>query len=231
MFQSVVIASVRPETRAMCLVRLELGGTPLAGTYTRPGQYVKARFAGEEGTFAFASAPPRPASADGVEILIKVGGTVGDALCAAAPGTRIELSKPAGRGFPVDDARGSSLILCAAGSGIGPIRAVIQYVIERRSWYREVTLIYGQRAEEDFAFTSEHEGWKRSGVGVVPVYSRPGASEFAGVRGYVQDALRSIKPEVADAHAFLCGMKGMLEGATAALVELGMPRAHIFLNH
>jgi len=227
----VVIASVRPETRAMCVVRLELSGTPLAGTYTRPGQYVKARFAGEEAKFAFASAPARAASADGVEILVKQGGRVGDALCAAAPGTRIELSKPTGRGFPVDDARGRSLLLCAAGSGIGPIRAVIQYVIERRAAYRDVTLIYGQRAEEDFAFSSEHAGWQKAGIDVVTVHSRPGASEFAGVRGYVQDALRSIKPEVADAWAFLCGMQGMVEGATSALVELGMPRAHIFLNY
>src|SRR5262249_30588105 len=99
----------------MWALRLTLVGTPLAASYTTPGQYVKVRADGHEGVFAIASAP-RPDRHD-VELLVKRGGAVANALCAATIGDRFELSGALGRGFPLALARGRSLVLCAAGSG------------------------------------------------------------------------------------------------------------------
>ncbi|HJZ88905.1 MAG TPA: oxidoreductase, partial [Polyangia bacterium] len=170
MFAPVAIAAVRPETHEMCLVRLELGGTPFAAAYTTPGQYVIARTRGSEGRFAFASAP---SARDGVDILVKHGGTVADALCTAAPGAKVEISRPGGKGFPIAQANGHGVILCAAGSGVGPIRAVVQVLLARRADYGPITLFHGQRGHGDFAFASEHAAWEHGGIRVIKVHSRP----------------------------------------------------------
>src|SRR5215468_10237261 len=52
--------------------------------------------------------------------------------------------------FALASAPGRDLILVAAGSGVGPLRAVIQTVLARPSEFGQVTLFHGQRAEEDF---------------------------------------------------------------------------------
>ncbi len=227
MFAPVAIAAVRPETHEMCLVRLQLGGTPFAAAYTTPGQYVIARTRGSEGRFAFASAP---SARDGVDILVKHGGTVADALCTAAPGAKVEISHPGGKGFPIAQANGHGVILCAAGSGVGPIRAVVQVLLARRADYGPIFLFHGQRGHGDFAFASEHAAWERGGIRVIKVHSRPEPG-FVGFSGYVQDALRMVRPDTSDAVAFLCGMKDMIRDASAALVTLGLRRERIFLNY
>jgi NAD(P)H-flavin reductase len=225
MFYPVPILAAREETAAMHLFQLGLPAEVAAG-YTTPGQFVKARAGAAEGFFALASAPDHGHA----EILVKRGGAVADALCELGSGDEIEVSAPIGKGFPVSEARGRGVILCGAGSGIAPLRAVVQHVVARRDEFGPVTLFHGQRASEDFAFAREHEAWASARISVVTVCSRP-LDGYAGLTGYVQDALAHVRPDTRDAVAFLTGMKGMILAVTEQLVGLGMPRERIYLNH
>jgi NAD(P)H-flavin reductase len=188
---------------------------------------VRVRAGGGESPFAIASAPSPERT---IELLAKRGATVANALCALAPGDRVEIASPEGPGFPLGEARGRALILVAAGSGVGPMRAVVQQVIARRSEYTDVILFYGQRAHEDFAFFREYAGWEAAAVRVIRVVSRA-TVENGGMGGYVQDALRSLRPDTVHAVAFLSGMRKMIDGVTNALIELGLSREQIYLNY
>ena len=53
-------------------------------------------------------------------------------IAAAKPGARIPASAPFGSGFPVEEAHGRDVILFAAGSGITPVRALLQWLLARR---------------------------------------------------------------------------------------------------
>ena len=134
-------------------LRLAFGESAHAGSYKRPGQYVRVRIDDQEGFFAIASGPDRQ---DQVELLLKRGGKVADLLTAHKAGDSIEATGALGAGFPMDKAAERALLLCAAGSGIAPIRAVIEYVSQRRNQFGDVTLVYGQRVGGDFAFRREH---------------------------------------------------------------------------
>ncbi len=191
---------------------------------------MKLRTEAGEGFFALASAPNPTGKAD---LLIKHGGKVADAAIARArPGATLAVTEPFGKGFPVEEAAGRDVLLFAAGSGIGPIRALVQHVISRREDFDLVTLFYGQRRGAEFAYRGEHLAWERRGVRVVLCPSGEDDA-WQGVRGRVQEVARTLGfggARPASAVAFVCGMTAMVEDVRRTLSEAGVPPARVHAN-
>jgi NAD(P)H-flavin reductase len=202
----------------------------LAAAHERPGQVVKVRTEAGEGFYALATAP-HPGGR--TELLVKRGGRVADAAVAeAAPGRSLEVTAPFGKGFPVEAALGRDVLLFAAGSGIAPIRALVQHLVADRDRFGRVTLFYGQRRGGDFAYRGEHLRWERHGVRVVLCPSREDDA-WAGVRGYVQDVARSLGFggfEPSGLVAFVVGMTAMVEDVRRTLAEAGVPPESVHVN-
>ncbi len=223
------VADAWDETDTLRAVRLDFG--ELAGEHRRPGQIVKLHAPGHKpGYFALGNAP----RADGTgELLLKRGTPLSDAVIAAAqPHALVEATAPFGDGFPVEKARGRDVLLFAAGSGITPIRALLQWILERRADHGRVALYYGQRSDRDFAYVREHEAWQRAGVHLVLCASQPSPG-WTGARGYVQTVARELRlHEISteNAVAFLCGMKSMVDGARVELLHFGLLPERTFLN-
>ncbi len=219
------------ETAALRAIRVDLGG--LSVSHQGPGQVVKIRTPAGEGYFALASAPSPDRRAD---LLFRRGGPIADAAVAAAgqggPGGALELTAPFGKGFPVAEAEGRDVLLFAAGSGIAPIRSLVQHFLGRRERFGRVTLFYGQRRGADFAYRREHPGWERGGVRVVLCPSREDDA-WQGVRGYVQEVARSLAfggSSPGDSVAFVSGMHAMVDDVRAVLGRAGVPPARVHLN-
>ena len=138
-----------------------------------------------------------------------------------------------GRGFPIAEAHGRDLFLFAVGSGITPVRALVQHLLRDRSAFGRAALFYGQRGHEDFAYQREHARWIDGGVQVILCASRPGDA-WQGQRGYVQDVAHSLAfldLERATAAAYLCGNKPMVSGVREVLSKAGVDAQRIFLNY
>lgn len=202
----------------------------LAREHVRPGQVVKVRTAAGEAFFALASAPDPGAVA---ELLVKRGGRVADALVArAAPGRTLELTRPFGEGFPVEDADGRDVLLFAAGSAIGPIRALVQHLMTHRNRIGRITLFYGQRRGDEFAYRAEHLDWERRGIRVVLCPSAAGDA-WQGVRGRVQEVARSLAfggSPPGDAVVFVSGMTAMVDDVKRTLASAGVPAGRVHAN-
>jgi sulfhydrogenase subunit gamma (sulfur reductase) len=228
--QDVVVADVWDETEELRGVRIDLGA--LGKFHTRPGQVVRLHAPGQrDAIFALANAP----RADGrAELLLKRGTGLSDAIIAAAePGAILRATAPYGEGFPVDEARGHHVLLFAAGSGITPIRALLQWLLDRRRRERgRIALFYGARSDRDFAYLREHADWIAAGVHLVLCASQPSPT-WKGARGYVHTVARELRlHEISteNAVAFLSGMKSMIDSVRAELVRFGLPAERTFLN-
>jgi sulfhydrogenase subunit gamma (sulfur reductase) len=229
-YASVPVRDAWDETPSFRGIRVALPPA-LAKEHVLPGQVVKIRAAGTgEGFFALTNAPDHGGA---TELLLKRGGKVADAAIATArPGAALELTRPFGNGFPIGEAEGRDVLLFAAGSAIGPIRALVQHVIARRNRFGRVTLFYGQRHGAEFAYRAEHLDWERRGVRVVLC---PSAQDDAwlGLRGRVQEVARSLAfggaPPV-DAVAFVAGMTAMVEDVRRTLAGAGIPPARVHAN-
>jgi NAD(P)H-flavin reductase len=202
----------------------------LAREHVRPGQVVEIRTAAGEAFFALASAPDPGAVA---ELLVKRGGRVADAVVAGAvPGRTLEMTRPFGEGFPVEDADGRDVLLFAAGSAIGPIRALVQHLMTHRNRVGRITLFYGQRRGDEFAYRAEHLDWERRGIRVVLCPSAA-ADAWQGVRGRVQEVARSLAfggAPPGDAVVFVSGMTAMVDDVRRTLAAAGVPAGRVHAN-
>jgi NAD(P)H-flavin reductase len=216
-----------PAADGLMDLTLDLSESPLRESHQRPGQYVHLRLPGlAEGLFALASAP---GTSGRWELLVKAGSPLTNALVHLPLGERVEVSRPEGRGFPLEQARGKDLLLFATGSGISPIRSVIESIRLERAAYGRVTLYFGARTPAAFAYSRDFEAWERADIRVVRTVSQPGASGWQGLTGYVQAHLAE-EPLAPGTQAFICGQREMAQGVMAALKARGLPPSAISQN-
>jgi NAD(P)H-flavin reductase len=227
--EEVPVVAAWDETAALRGIRVVLPPA-FSAAHVVPGQVVKIRTEHGEGFFALSSAPDPSGSAD---LLVKRGGRVADtAIARAKPGARLCLTPPFGNGFAVSDADGRDVLLFAAGSAIGPIRALVQHLVRHRPRYGRITLFYGQRHGAEFAYVTEHLEWERHGIRVVLCPSGEDDA-WQGVRGRVQAIARSLAfggSPPGDAVAFVAGMTAMVNEVHQTLADAGIPPGRVHAN-
>lgn len=220
------IVSSQREAAGLRSIHVDVSGTPLVGSHSLPGQYVRVRVDGLEGVYAIASGPETDAAT--FELLVKSGSEAADALAAAPVGTQVRVAPPEGLGFPLSHGYGHRVLLFATGSGISAIRSLILAIRQKRAKFRSVTLYFGARTPDAFAYEREIEDWRHNGIDVVRTVSRPGSPGWRGLTGYVQAHLPNEAFE--DAVAFVCGQPEMVDDVRRALQDRGMPAGQIFQN-
>jgi NAD(P)H-flavin reductase len=184
-----------------------------------PGQYLRVRVGDEDNPYALASAPRDPE----LELLFKTETELTEAMAQLRTGDEILVGPPEGKGFPVEKDSGRDLILCAAGTGIAPLRAVLRTILPVRARYGAVTLYYGQRTRAHFAYTDEMDGWRAAGVTVHLVATDAGS-------GRIQDAVAAHPPATPHAVAYVCGMKAMIADLKRIFDGMGLPKERVLLN-
>ena len=206
---------------------VDIGG-PAAAGYSTPGQFIQAKVDPEGKAGFFAIASPPDANNDGViELLIKPSGEAAEALCSAPPGTTIKASPVQGKGFPIDRIESvKNVFIFATGSGISPIKALIESGRLNPQNRSQITLYYGARTLDAMAFRHSIPTWeKEHGIRIIPVFSEQG-------QGYVQDVFKASGgvEQGKSVAAVLCGQKDMAVAVTEFLTSAGVPKEHILLN-
>ncbi len=211
--------------RGLHHIAIDFGDSGVPAAYTRPGQFVQLSVGGGKPGFYAIASPPSEGST--LEFLVKRDGQTSTALCELWPGASVHSSSVMGGGFPTERAAGCDLLIFAAGSGIAPIRALIEHGLGDRV----VHLYYGAFDRHTMAYKERFDAWRAAGVSVHVVYDRE-SEDYEGPTGFVQDLYRSAPPPVepARAAAVLCGMKGMVREVTELLVGQGMPPERVLLN-
>ena len=203
------------------------GGAGSHGVEFVPGQVAVLRAGGEQGYFAFASAPED----DELEFLVKRGGGAGGRIYEMKEGDRLELVDIVGHGFPLGEQKGKDLVFVAMGTGVAPLRSALRTVLPRAEKYGQVVVLYGVRTPEDFCYRDETDSWRAAGVELRQVISRPDGYEWSGSTGYVQSLLDHVLPELSDPVALVCGSRDMIVQTRDRLHEMGFEPERILTNY
>ena len=182
-----------------------------------PGQFVMLR--GEWGRDLLngrAFSVLQPIDEHRFSVLLKVFGRGTALLNEAAPGDRIHVTGPLGRGFPLANHDGGerTQLLVAGGVGLPPLHLHARAAAARGE-ADKVEMFYGGRTAEDLVLTEDLEQW-----GVTTVLATEDGSR--GERGFVTEPLRARLERAKQAgeavELLSCGPTPMLR----AVRELGL---------
>lgn len=229
---SLPLLSVQAKGAHQAFVVVDARGSAVEATHTACGQYVKiglfdddvarpVALCNKPGTGTFELLLKQPASLEGEERLARI--------LSLQQGDRVDVGAAQGKGFPVDVTRGGHLWLLAVGSGIAPLKAVVDKVLEERTAWRDVVVVYGVREPADFAFQDRFGTWAGQAVRVVPVVSAPSAA-WTGKTGYVQAQLPKTFDAPDTVHAFVCGLPEMEKAVAQAFLERGVGPERVHRN-
>jgi CDP-4-dehydro-6-deoxyglucose reductase len=120
------------------------------------------------------------------------------------------------------------LVFLATGTGIAPVKAMLESLAntEPEQAPQSVTVFWGGRTAEDLYFDPQAIP---AGHRFVPVLSRA-ASGWAGVSGYVQNALLAMQPDLARTAVYACGSDAMIRSAKSSLLAAGLPDNRFFAD-
>lgn len=194
-----------------------------------PGQFVEVSVAGiGEAPITITSSPTQK---DGFELVIRKIGNVTNAVHNLSEGAKIGIRGPLGDGtYPVEEAKGKNLVFICGGLGLVPQRAFINYVLDNRDDYGEVTILQGTKCYEQRLFVREVAAWeKRGDVHMLETIDEPHGS-WKGNVGVVTKLIPQIKTDLKSAVVLVCGPPVMYKFVLMALEEYDVPHENIFLN-
>ena len=145
------VESIEDLTSAEKLFRLaRLDSRPFGH---KPGQFVQVSIIGVgEAPVSVSSSPTR---GHYLELGVRKAGRLTSAMHQLMRGDVIGLRGPFGTSFDTDVMRGKDLLLISGGCGLAPMRALIQYIQDRRNDFGKVTLFYGAKSPQDILYKKE----------------------------------------------------------------------------
>jgi CDP-4-dehydro-6-deoxyglucose reductase len=148
------------------------------------------------------------------------------------PGDALGVCGPLGEAhWRQPDADSEPILLLATGTGIAPINAMIEAMIEGRLG-NPVWLYWGSSSEADLYLRAEYESLERlrPNFHFIPVLSAPSA-EWSGATGHVQDIAVGDHADLSQAHVYACGAQGMISAARDLFVAAhNLSPAHFYAD-
>ncbi|MDP4835548.1 MAG: FAD-binding oxidoreductase [Burkholderiales bacterium] len=154
------------------------------------------------------------------------GGTMSDYwFNQAKPNDLLRLNGPLGTFFLRDNANADVFFL-ATGTGIAPFKAILESLTQVPEVQRpnSITVLWGGRKPEDlYIDVATIPGQHR----YIPVISRSNEG-WKGGKGYVQDHLLSMTPDLSNAAVYACGSDSMINTAMQSLCSAGLPSKRFY---
>lgn len=220
------LSAIERLTPALWKLRLELD-SPLA---FHAGQFAELTppWADIRRSYSIASAPSAPRA---LEFIIKhvPDGAFAGRLPAARVGARFTVRGPFGTSYLRDG--GSEVLLCATGSGIAPILAMLGQAASQGD-ARRYRLFYGARTLADLPVLESIEQCREAlgeRFAYLPCLSRAPA-DWQGRSGRVTQALQREAGSLDDTDAYLCGAAEMCDAVGTLLEAKGLRAGRLFFD-
>lgn len=102
------------------------------------------------------------AQGDGwLDFTIRNVGKVTNVIFEKKPGDVVFLRGPYGHGWPMDEFKGKHMVVIAGGTGLAPVRSMLNLFAEQPDYVKSVHLIVGFRDVDGIVFQKELEEWKQ----------------------------------------------------------------------
>ena len=186
-----------------------------------PGQFVAVSVLGVgEAPISISSSPSR--SQENFDLCVRRVGDVTNALHKLSPGDYIGVRGPFGNGFPIRKFWGKDMLFIVGGLGLAPVRSLINQVLDERSRFGLVNILYGVRNPTEFLFTEDLEIWEaRDDIDLKLTVDHPG-DLWTGNVGVITTLIPQVKVYAPNTIAVIVGPPVMYKFVLVELLGLGL---------
>ena len=234
-FNELTLADVRPETTDAVALSFHIPDDLRDAYAFTPGQYLtlRADIDGEDVRRSYSICSPLGSNTLDVGVKRIEGGRFSSHALKLSPGDRLQVMTPQGR-FTAPVGGRHNYLLLAAGSGITPMVSIARSVLEGEA-DSTVTLCYANRTTDSVMFRTEFDDLKdrfltRFLLTHVMDEEAQDVELFNGRLDAEKLQTLATRGLIAPMHydaIYICGPQPMIEAASAALKDMGVPEDRI----
>ncbi len=169
-------------------------------------------------------------SAGVLEMTIRNVGRVTAGIFALAPGDRLWLRGPYGNGFPLERFYGTPLVIIAGGSGLAPVKGVINYFIAAPDRLPALHVLLGFKTPGDILYREDIGRWATH-AGVHVSVDKPDAG-WCGPAGVITNLFSELTDAlIKSAQYIVVGPPIMMTCSVQQLRERGVAEERIWVSY
>jgi sulfhydrogenase subunit gamma (sulfur reductase) len=221
------IVDVQPETKLEKIFSVRLPDGENLGN--RPGQFVMVSLPGiGEAPISVMSSPSR--TGETFKLCIRNAGDLTGIIHGLQPGDEIGIRGPFGRGFPIETFEGKDILVAPGGLGLAPARSLIDEILDNRTKFGRLIILYGARNPSELLFKDARADWeKRDDVELMVTVDRPDET-WKGHVGVITTLFEHIQINPYKTIAVTVGPPIMYRFVTVELLGKGLNPEQIWMS-
>lgn len=165
-----------------------------------------------------------------VDLTIRKVGKVTGEIFERYQGDTLFMRGPYGNGFDVNLYKGKELVVIAGGTGVSPVRGVIDYFGKHEEEVEALTVITGFKAPDQILFREDLKRWDSQMNLIVTVDSAEREADYKV--GLVTEYIPKLRiRDIETARAIVVGPPAMMRFSVAGLLEQGFKEENIWISH
>lgn len=163
-----------------------------------------------------------------VDLTIRGVGNFTKALMRLKKGDKMGIRGPYGHGFPMGSFKGKNLIIVGGGTGVAPVRTVVEYAEKKRSDFGKINLFFGFRSPKEFLFKYDFDRWRKT-FDLTITIDKP-HPDWSGNVGFLNSIIEKsgIKPD--NEVVIICGPPIMIKVTAETLKKIGFSDQQIYVS-
>lgn len=164
-----------------------------------------------------------------VELTIRKVGVVTNELFNYYVGHKFFMRGPYGNGFDIENYKGKEVVVAAGGTGLSPVKGIVDYFSQNPKDAKGFTLISGFKSPEDMLFKDDMKSWKDNMKLIVTVDKAP--EGYEGEVGLVTKFIPELPFEDIDnAQVIVVGPPMMMKFTVQEFLKRGIKEENIWIS-
>lgn len=165
------------------------------------------------------------------EFLIRKVGIVTDEIFNLRAGDVIPMRGPYGKGFDTIDITNKKVIIVTGGSGLAPVRSMINYIYKNPGKAKSMELLFGFKDQNSILFKDEIMKWREKHPMILTVDKGCGIDgECVGLVTEYVPHLKMLSEGFDDVEVVIVGPPNMMKFTALEFVKIGVPVEKIWVS-
>lgn len=160
---------------------------------------------------------------------VRFAGNVTQALSRKTSGDELSLRGPFGSAWPIEECKGQDVVIACGGVGLAPLRPAIYHIINHRSDFGRVILLYGSRTPGDLLFTQEYDAWRDADIELLVTVDL-GDDKWQGEIGVVPMFFYRLRLDAPRTRVLTCGPEIMMRFVIFEARARKVQKEHIYMS-